>query len=76
MLPFEPSLRQFIDRITKGAIEYTISQDFVAGHLAEQGRRLRGFHGEGNSNASLSGQQQQQQPIPLPAHLQQLQAQQ
>ncbi len=52
MLPFEPSREDFADEILKAAIDYTISQDFAAGHSAEQGRRLRGFHGEGNSNDS------------------------
>ena len=37
------------------AIDCTISQDFAAGHSAEQGRRLRGFYGEGKSDESTSG---------------------
>ena len=36
------------------AIDCTISQDFAAGHSAEQGRRLRGFNGEGKSDESTS----------------------
>ena len=37
------------------AIDCTISQDFAAGHSAEQGRRLRGFYGQGKSDESTSG---------------------
>ena len=47
MVPFEPSTEDVADKILKAAIDYTISQDFAAGHTAEQGRRLQGFHGEG-----------------------------
>ena len=39
----------------QAAIDYTISQDYAAGHSAEQLRSLRGFHGEGNSNESILG---------------------
>ena len=37
-------------RSLSAAIDYTISQDYAAGHSAEQLRSLQGFHGEGNSN--------------------------
>ena len=39
----------------QAAIDYTISQDYAAGHSAEQLRSLRGFHGEDNSNESILG---------------------
>lgn len=39
----------------QAAINYTISQDYAAGHSAEQLRSLRGFHGEDNSNESILG---------------------
>ncbi|KAK0517014.1 hypothetical protein JMJ35_000169 [Cladonia borealis] len=55
MPSFEPSPEDVADEILKAAIDYTISQDFATGHSAEQGRRLQGFHGEGNSNESTSG---------------------
>ena len=41
-------------KTSTAAIDYTISQDYAAGYSAEQGRRLQGFHGEGNSNESTS----------------------
>ena len=54
MLPFKFSDEEIADETLIAAIDYTISQDFAAGHSAEQGRRLQGFHGEGNSNESSS----------------------
>ena len=46
----KPSRENSLDEAAKAAIEYTISQDFAAGHTAEQARRLRGFHGDDDSN--------------------------
>ena len=54
MLSLKPSTEDVADEILQAAIDYTISQDFAAGHSAEQARRLQGFHGEGNSNESTS----------------------
>ena len=55
MLSFKPSAEDVADEIIQAAIDSTISQDFAAGHSVEQGRRLQGFHGEGNSNESTFG---------------------
>ena len=50
MLHSKPSRENSLDEAVKAPIDYTISQDFAAGHAAEQARRLRGFHDEANSN--------------------------
>ena len=55
MLSLKPSTEDVADEILKAAIDYTISQDFTAGHSAEQVRSLQGFHGEGHSNESTFG---------------------
>lgn len=40
-------------RSLQATIDYTMSQDYAAGHSAEQLRSPRGFHGAGNSNESI-----------------------
>lgn len=65
MLHSKHSREKSPNEAVKAAIEYTISQDFAAGHTAEQARRLRGFHGDDTSNLvqlpqSTSGKQQLQ----------------
>lgn len=52
-------------RSLQAGIDYTISQDYAAGHSAEQLRSLRGFHDEGNRNESIRVSTPPPAPPPL-----------